>query len=183
MTMNIRYGTFETNSSSVHTIVFHKTDMTNVIDDRYMDIHGGEYGRYPQECLSNIEDRLNYLWTGIWDININYEKDDNGWHQTVNREELQWWKDAIHLYCPNAVLYDIDENDWYGVDHADCLINLFAAMKKDISILKDFLLDPFGEINITGDEYEDYDYDRYYNTEQEQLTEFELDTFVYIKGN
>ncbi len=69
------------------------------------------------------------------------------------------------------------------VDHADCLVNLFAAMKKDISILKDFLLDPLGEINITGDEYEDYDYDRYYDTEQEQLTEFELDTFVYIKGN
>ena len=61
MTIKIRSNVFETNSSSIHTLVFHKTDMQNVINDTPMDIHGGSYGRLPQLPLTNLYDRLNYL--------------------------------------------------------------------------------------------------------------------------
>ena len=65
MSINIRSNVFETNSSSVHTIVFHKTDFSNVLDDTYMEIHGGYYGRCPELPLTTIEERLNYLWTAV----------------------------------------------------------------------------------------------------------------------
>lgn len=189
MITKIRNGVFETNSSSVHTMVFHKTDLINVLNDSYMEIHGGYYGRCPELPLTTIEERLNYLWTGLWDLNIHYHYTDNHeWNITVDREELQWWKNAIHMYCPNAVLYDIKDEDWYSVDHAFCLKPLFAAMKEDISILKDFLLDPIGKIYVSGDEYypEEEPFDRNeipWVDEYEKLISYTDDTYIYIKGN
>lgn len=190
MTIKIRSNVFETNSSSVHTLVFHKTDMQNVIDDTPMDIRGGSYGRLPQFPLTSLYDRLNYLWTAIWEANIKYVKVNTEWIKVLNKEEIQWWKDAIHLYCPNAILYDLKDEDWYGVDHATLLENLLSAMKTDISILKDFLLDPDGTIYIDGDEF--YEDEVPFNrndlphvgwVNSEQLIEFKPDSFVYVKGN
>ena len=63
-------------------------------------------------------------------------------------------------------------------------------MKTDISILKDFLLDPDGAIYIDGDEF--YEEEVPFNrndlphvgwTNSEQLIEFKPDSFVYVKGN
>ena len=189
-TIKIRSNVFETNSSSVHTLVFHKTDIQNVIDDTPMDIRGGSYGRLPQPPLTSLYDRLNYLWTAIWEANIKYVKVNTEWIKVLNKEEIQWWKDAIHLYCPNAILYDLKDEDWYGVDHTTLLENLLSAMKTDISILKDFLLDPDGTIYIDGDEF--YEDEVPFNrndlphvgwTNSEQLIEFKPDSFVYVKGN
>jgi len=59
MNIRIRRGVFETNSSSVHTLVFHPTE--EYINENYMVIRGGEYGRYPLRPLKDLEDRLNYL--------------------------------------------------------------------------------------------------------------------------
>ena len=67
MSVNIRSNVFETNSSSVHTIVFHPTDITNVVCIDSMKIEGGQFGRSPKFPLTTIEERLNYLWTAIWD--------------------------------------------------------------------------------------------------------------------
>ena len=188
MIINIRYKTFETNSSSIHTIVFHKTDFSNVIDDTYMEIHGGSYTRCPEPPLTDIKERLNYLWTGLWDLHTSYKHENNEWITIVDKKGLQWWKDAIHMYCPNAVLYDIREEDWYGVDHADELTPLFCAMKTDISILKDFLLDPLGKIYVSGDEYEDSEepFDRSeipWVDEYEKLISYNDGIYVYVKGN
>ena len=65
MTIKIRKGVFETNSSSVHTLVFHKVDINNAVCIDEMKIYGGYYGRCPRAPLTTIEERLNYLWTGI----------------------------------------------------------------------------------------------------------------------
>lgn len=186
--INLRRNTFETNSSSVHTLVWHKTDNSKIIDNTYMEIHGGEYGRFPQEPLTTLTERLNYLWTGIWDLCISYKHENDEWITVIDREELQRWKDMIHIYCPNAILYDIKEEDWYGVDHASNLIPLFKAMEQDISILKDYLLDPVGKIFISGDEY--YEEDEPFNRGEippimyyEQIVDCGNNTFGYIKGN
>lgn len=157
MTIKIRSNVFETNSSSVHTIVFHPTDMANVVCTDIMKIEGGQFGRSPKFPIISIEERLNYLWTAIWDICIesfNYETQK----YESNFDELKWWKNAIHLYCPNAILYNLEDDGWdYPyVDHANLVKPLLAAMKKDISLLKYYLLDPDGYIIISGDEaYED----------------------------
>lgn len=92
------------------------------------------------------------------------------------------------MYCPNAVLYDIKDEDWYGVDHVDCLTSLLYAMKVDIFILKDFLLDPIGKVYISGDEYDEKEepFDRNeipWVDEYEKLISFNDDTYVYVKGN
>lgn len=188
MTINIRNKVFETNSSSVHTLIFHKTDFSNVLDDTYMEIHGGYYGRCPEPPLTTIEERLNYLWTAVWDLHIKYEYDKEEWITIVDKEGLQWWKDAIHMYCPNAVLYDIKDEDWYGVDHVDCLTPLLSAIKIDISILKDFLLDPVGKIYVSGDEYSEEEEPFNHNEipwvdEYEKLISYNDGIYVYVKGN
>ena len=156
MNIKMRVGVFETNSSSVHSLVFHKTDVTNVVNDNVMEIHGGEFGRAPQEALFGTENRLNYLWTAIWEINYEYfDYDKQEW--AYNLEEIAWWKNAIHLYCPNAILYDLKDDgswDYPFVDHADLVKPLLDAMKQDITILRYYLLDPDGYILIDGDEYE-----------------------------
>ena len=195
MTIKIRSNVFETNSSSVHTIVFHPTEMANVVCTDYMKIEGGQFGRSPKFPLTSIEERLNYLWTAIWDIYIesfNYKTQE----YESNFDELKWWKDAIHLYCPNAILYNLeDDGSWNFpfVDHAGLVEPLLAAMKKDISLLKYYLLDPNGYIIISGDEvYEDEERE-YFNPdliphiswdESEQiLFDKSKQEYVYVKGN
>lgn len=187
--INIRYNTFETNSSSVHTLIWHKVE-DNIINDDYMEIHGGSYGRCPQEPLITLEERLNYLWTGIWDqhVKYRYNKDTKEWYTIIDTESIEEWKDLIHSYCPNAVLFNIRDEDWYGVDHADCLAPLINAMRIDTSILKDFLLDPVGKIFISGDEY--YEEDEPFNRGEipsilyyEQIVDCGDNTFGYVKGN
>lgn len=195
MKMQIRSNVFETNSSSVHTIVFHPTEMSNVVNTNIMKIKGGQYGRCPQEPLTTIEERLNYLWTAIWDnciegFNFSTDKYETNW------DEVKWWKDAIHLYCPNAILYDlVDDGGWdYPyVDHAILMKPLMEAMKKDILLLKYYLLDPNGYIIVTGDEAYDEEEREYFNpdtiphidwSDSETVVFNERDQeYVYVKGN
>ena len=92
------------------------------------------------------------------------------------------------MYCPNAVLYDIKDEDWYGVDHVDCLTPLLSAIKIDISILKDFLLDPVGKIYVSGDEYSEEEEPFNHNEipwvdEYEKLISYNDGIYVYVKGN
>jgi len=195
MTIKIRSNVFETNSSSVHTIVFHPTAMSNVVCTDIMEIKGGQYGRMPKYPLSTIEERLNYLWTAIWDncigtFNYNSQKYESDF------DELKWWKNAIHLYCPNAILYNLEDDDSWNfpyVDHSALVQPLLDAMKKDISLLKYFLLDPEGYIIISGDEaYEDEERE-YFNPdlipevswdESEQVLFDKIkQEYVYVKGN
>ena len=153
--IKIRNNIFETNSSSTHTLVFHRTEPTNVIDDTPLEIHGGYYGRCPTYPLGGLEEKLNYLWQAIWDNNISYDySNSNKIEKNVDRKSLNTWKDAIHLYCPNVILYDIKDDTWNGIDHSGELVPLLEAMKRNTFVLKDFLLDEDGYIIITGDEYE-----------------------------
>lgn len=191
--INIRTRLFETNSSSVHTLVFHKTDPLKIICDDPMEIYGGSYGRCPQAPLDSLYERLNYLWTAIWDycISYNYIRETGQWEININKKELQWWKDEIHTYCPNAILHHIDPESWYGIDHTDLMSNLLEAMKQDSSILKDFLLDSNATIYIDGDEYESsFDYDEipkvniWDGEEYETLLPLSDQTgYFYVKGN
>ncbi len=196
MTIKIRSNVFETNSSSVHTIVFHPTDMANVVCTDIMKIEGGQYGRCPKHPLETIEERLNYLWTAIWDtyietFNFETQKYESNW------DELNWWKDAIHLYCPNAILYSlvVDEGEWDFpyVDHVGLLKPLLDAMKKDISLLKYYLLDPQGYIIISGDEAYEEEEREYFNPDliphlswedaEKVIFNEKEQEYVYVKGN
>jgi hypothetical protein len=195
MTIKIRSNVFETNSSSVHTIVFHPTAMDNVVCTDLMYIRGGQYGRIPKPPLNTMEERLNYLWTAIWSncietFNFDTQKYESNW------DELKWWKDAIHLYCPNAILYNLNDDDGYDypyVDHSYAMQNLLDAMKKDISLLKYYLLDPDGYIIVTGDEAYDEEEREYFNPDivprvswgqYEEVVFNEHDQeYVYVKGN
>jgi len=191
MSINIRQGIFETNSSSTHTLVFHKTDPTLIVDDTPMEIHGGSYGRCPDYPLKTTEERLNYLWQAIWDFCVerfDYDKQE----YYTDKDKLNTWKNAIHLYCPNAILYDINPHDWNGIDHCYELENLLKAMERDIFLLKYFLLDPDGYIIIDGDESNDDERSQYFDPttipyvgweDQDTLIELNNNTFVYEKGN
>lgn len=192
MSLKIRRGIFETNSSSTHTLVFHKIDPRLIADNTVMEIHGGYYGRCPNYPLKTTQERLNYLWQAIWDSCIEYFDYDKQ-EYCSDYEELNTWKTAIHLYCPNAILYDVKEEDWFGIDHSDNLRNLLQTMKNDIFLLKYYLLDPDGYVVITGDEYEANDENQFFNPDevptldnwenQDTLIKLDHDTFLYEKGN
>lgn len=194
MNIKIRSNAFETNSSSVHTIVFHPTTMDNVVCTDMMEIKGGQYGRMPKFPLSTIEERLNYLWTAIWSncietFNFDTQKYESNW------DELKWWKDAIHLYCSNAILYNLEDDGWdYPyIDHSYATRNLLDAMKKDISLLKYYLLDPDGYIIISGDEAYEEEEREYFNPDliphvswdkdEQVLFDENKQEYVYVKGN
>lgn len=87
-------------------------------------------------------------------------------------------------------MFDINDQDWYGVDHPYELRNLFSAMLEDNSILKDFLLDEEGIIYIYGDEYDEsempFDYDNMPKVSWFEYGENIIkqdDAFIYVKGN
>ena len=160
-----------------HVLVFHKVNWIHVINNKYMNIYGGDYKDYFGSPLETIEERLNYLWQGIWDLYKN------------NKEELNSWKEAIHFYCPNAILYNIEKNDWYGIDNVDSLQPLFDSMKENISILKYFLLDTDGYISFVN-ENNINEYDTYGKfipqidiSNKNRLIHWNDTTFVYEKTN
>ena len=190
--LKIRKNIWETNSSSTHTLVFHKIDDTDCL--QYMDIHGGHYGRMPQPILTSVEEKLNYLWTAIWDYTHRIDWDKKEYPLIEDTGKLKWWKDSIHNYCPNAVLYNIPESDWDTyIDHGLLTFPLLEEMYENPELIKWFLLDPNAYIAITGDEY---GYDSYYfdnidiphihwpNYEKLINNEDSFgENFVYVKSN
>lgn len=160
-----------------HILVWNKTSKIN--NNEYLNIYGGWYGDEITYPLSLLPEKLNYLWTAIW----NYSK---------TKRELREWKEIIHFYCPNVNLYDVDET-WCGIDYVENLYPLLTDMKKDIIILKNFLLSDESKIYIFNSiDYTQKEINKYYNTDlilnlrynpQEITRMKDTEYFYYIKDS
>lgn len=206
----IRYGTFETNSSSTHAIVVPK----KVNDDNYClyDSLDHNYGFGREECrlCDNWDEKLAYAYMLLKD-NCELSKDIEEFKSMV----IDIWNslDDGKKYqpTPQDVFNYIDRNGndgnltgddsflilmtRYGnyIDHSNELngTNFLNRLKTDKDFVTRFIFNQDSYITIGGDEYRGYniktigfEYD-YQNEEDfdKKLKEYEKDNDVYLKGN
>lgn len=190
--INIRTGVFETNSSSVHSLVirtdswFDKPEYNT--DDGHYVVKGGYYGRSPQLPTEELIDKLNYIWTMVNELyGETYNWDDRnpetGEYSTkiIDSNKYKLWQDMIHQICPKAELIPIAASDYNcGIDHAYNLTSFAEAIEKDINLLRYFLLS-YSWIEVGGDEYPNLVC--VLDIPWGELVKISNHTYIYVKGN
>lgn len=204
----IRYGIFETNSSSTHAIVVPK----EVKEDDYnaYDSLDHDYGFGREECrlCDSWDEKLAYAYMLLKDNNV--EELDIFKNQVIEVwEKLFGNKD--YTPTPKDVFNYIDRDgsdgnltgkdgflilkERYGnyIDHACDLENknILNRLIKDKEFVKRFIFNRDSYITIGGDEYRGYniktigfEYD--YEKEEDfinKLKEYKKNNDVYLKGN
>lgn len=130
----IRTNVFETNSSSSHAICICIEDKLDIPETLYFGI--GEHG-WEFERLDDVEDRSNYLYTGILHF---YGHDEY-------EEKINWIKDVLEEQGCEAEFeepkWKCYEDDYYlengQVDHIDCLQEFLEKILNDEALLLDYL--------------------------------------------
>jgi len=181
--INIRNGAFETNSSSVHSLVIRKDSwFDNDIDDKYYTVKGGYYGRCPQIPLESTQEKLDYIWTMVNGLFGQHCIDwKNKIYEYVDITRFEKWKQMIFEICPHAELEEIDpEGCDVWIDHVYELEAFADAVESDPRILRYFLLS-YSWIDISGDEYANWADILPYPWGE--IVEINNHTLLYVKGN
>ncbi len=149
MKIKIRKNVFETNSSSVHSIVVSKLAVPK--ENVTGSIHFGldQFG-WEGAIYSKPQDKANYLYTAIMDYygNGSYDAEDY----------VDYIKEVLEKYGIEATFEDAYNPDgWnYYIDHVsgcrDFLINLRASEDKLIS----YLFSDMSYVNTGNDNGSDY---------------------------
>lgn len=204
----IRYGIFETNSSSTHAIVVPK----EVKEDGYnaYDSLDHDYGFGREECrlCDNWDEKLAYAYMLLKDNNV--EELDTFKNQVIevweklfgNKDYTPTPKDVFNYIDRDGSNGDLTGKDGflilkerYGnyIDHACDLENknILNRLIKDKEFVKRFIFNRDSYITIGGDEYRGYniktigfEYD--YENEEDfinKLKEYKKNNDVYLKGN
>lgn len=193
--INIRKGVFETNSSSVHSLVIRKDSWfdNDCIDNTPYIIKGGYYGRTPQIPIESTEGKLNYIWTmvnNLWGLDWDAYKDEEGnWipeeertAHYVNGSRFKRWKRKLQKMFPKTQFIDIPAGNYnYGIDHPYGLEQFADDMENHPELLK-YLLFSYSWIEVGGDEYANWPC--LLDCPWEELVEINggVDV-IYIKGN
>ena len=173
MKITIRRGVFETNSSSMHSIVILKDDVNAEKQDdniwlvnKKLQIYGGdlEFGRSPFEILSTAERKLHYaiasiLQSAVWghvtedgncDEYLSYKLDE------FDSVASGVFKDCIGIDFPMTTKHDEtsewEEPDLGYVDHESSGLLAHFLDKEGIT-LYEFVSNPKYIVVIDGDEY------------------------------
>ena len=204
----IRYGIFETNSSSTHAIVIPK----EVKEDGYdtYDSLDHDYGFGREECrlCDNWDEKLAYAYMLLKDNDV--EELDTFKNQVIevweklfgNKDYTPNPKDVFNYIDRDGSNGDLTGKDGflilkerYGnyVDHAEGLngTDFIERLKTDDEFVKRFIFNRDSYITIGGDEYRGYniktigfEYD--YENEEDfinKLKEYKKNNDVYLKGN
>ena len=204
----IRYGIFETNSSSTHAIVVPK----EVKEEGYnaYDSLDHDYGFGRTECrlCDNWDEKLAYAYMLLKDNNV--EELDTFKNQVIevweklfgNKDYTPTPKDVFNYIDRDGSNGDLTGKDGflilkerYGnyIDHACDLENknILNRLIKDKEFVKRFIFNKNSYITIGGDEYRGYniktigfEYD--YENEEDfinKLKEYKKNNDVYLKGN
>ena len=204
----IRYGIFETNSSSTHAIVVPK----EVKEEGYnaYDSLDHDYGFGREECrlCDSWDEKLAYAYMLLKDNNV--EELDTFKNQVIevweklfgNKDYTPTPKDVFNYIDRDGSNGDLTGKDGflilkerYGnyVDHSCSLSNrdILNRLINDKEFVKRFIFNRDSYITIGGDEYRGYniktigfEYD--YENEEDfinKLKEYEKDNDVYLKGN
>ena len=204
----IRYGIFETNSSSTHAIVIPK----EVKEDGYdtYDSLDHDYGFGREECrlCDNWDEKLAYAYMLLKDNDV--EELDAFKNQVIevweklfgNKDYTPNPKDVFNYIDRDGSNGDLTGKDGflilkerYGnyVDHAEGLdgTDFIERLRTDDEFVKRFIFNRDSYITVGGDEYRGYniktigfEYD--YENEEDfinKLKEYKKNNDVYLKGN
>lgn len=131
--IKIRKGTFETNSSSTHAIVFSQ-DKENLFQVNKIDFKIGRFGLKKQK-LNTLDEKASYLYTAILDC---FGKKSH--NQYVNKLK--------ELLKVNNIEYTFQEPIWNNngfldngyIDHAENLKDFIKFILSDVANLLCYLL-------------------------------------------
>lgn len=203
----IRYGTFETNSSSTHAIVVPK----QVDNEKYslydsLD-HDYAFGREECRLCDNWDEKLAYAYMML--IN-NYDNTNKDEIKNFKKRVMAMWKQLETSKRYNPTPQDVfdyidrkgDDGDltgsdtclilkekyWNYIDHANGLdgTDFIKRLKTDNEFVKRFIFNKESYITICGDEYRgyniktigfEYDYDSEGHDINENLEEPPADWF------
>ena len=175
MAMTIRKGVFETNSSSVHTLVIgnNADDFMNHLPSK-VDFTFGEFG-WEFDAYDDTHSKASYLYTAIYDV---YWKQDEE-NETLKKDFVEYIRTTLakwNIECE----FEIPKMAKYGtyletgsIDHSDRLKGFLTRIRKDEVMLMNFL---FCEASMiyTGNDNDDNDC---------EIMEPNNVILVYEKGN
>ena len=154
MKLAIRMGMFETNSSSVHSIVIAEGFSGDIDYNRYWSC-GGMFGRYDKEVLDDTASKLDYLWQAILDISSDVDSGEGP--GSIDR-----WREIIGQFLPEATLeieYDSQGFLKGYIDHGGEYWDMLCQMESDTGLVGRYLLNPQSRVFMSSDEdYEKPDY-------------------------
>ena len=146
MKTQIRKGLFETNSSSVHSIV-----IGNNGEDIYANLpkevffHGGEFG-WEHDVYNDIENKASYLYTSIVNSSDDIQHDIDCIKNTLAKWNIEAKFEKL-----------TDKNRFYGfcyVDHAYENIELVKQLCENEELLMNYLFSD-GSFVETGNDNDD----------------------------
>ena len=167
--INIRRGLFETNSSSVHTLVLNTQDYWDykLDKDKYqknldkwgyksIKVECGNYGRVPQPILYTIKDKADYLWTAIIEQYCKYDWKKRV-YKIVNNKKIDWWQKEMLSWLPRESSFVFPSEDpLIGIDHSYALKNFIKELEEKPAYIACLLYDDGSFIDIGGDEYPNF---------------------------
>ena len=165
MKRQIRNGVFETNSSSMHSLVIRKSNeyYTNEelhenlwLSDGKWEIWKDDrltFGRYPFNCLCTFESKVRYAIASL----CGYRRDAAEKFEEIKNLVLEIIPDCRSIELPTVYLYGEDEDGeddeevvCYGYVDEDILSSFLE--NENIS-LKEFLTNKKYVVIVDGDEY------------------------------
>ena len=158
--LKIRRGVFETNSSSVHSVVIANHAPKDERDYNRYYAEGSQYGRYSTEVCDDIASRLDYLWQIVLDNEYRSKDADDAF-------STEWWREAIMEVLPEATLIEDYDNGY--IDHGSDYEELLEEMRAAPELIAMFLLNDDSRVFMKSDEddiefdYPDCDYIEFHN--------------------
>lgn len=157
MSLKVRQGVFETNSSSTHSICIAKYVELTIPESLNFSL--GKFG-WDYRILDSVHKKASYLYTALVcndredDVNciINLLLDKG---IEVTAEEIIWKYNKYTNSKGEECTYKILVPDGY-VDHQNELGEFLDAICEDESVLMRYLFSPFSFI-ITGNDNDDHD--------------------------
>lgn len=166
----IRRGVFETNSSSMHSIVVTNNNINNVSMEDYFYVWKSpcsnkisfwhediEFGRSPFEILATAYDKLKYAYASFFGYEADEHVDEDGNPDDELKERMESFDSVVASVFEGLTGVDYSDSlsngEWGYVDHESCSLLRDFLNKEDIS-LEEFLRNPKYIVVIDGDEYQ-----------------------------
>lgn len=107
MKVQVRQGTFETNSSSTHSLCINGENTLNLV--KSLNVKFDSWG-WEEDVIDTPDEKASYIYTAIYDRY--YDEPE------LRDSLLNKFKETLESLCPNVTYEVYDENMWCGIDHS-----------------------------------------------------------------
>lgn len=164
-----RYSLFETNSSSTHAIVVHKTKSTDDLTDKFWFSDWGmetAFGRCESMLVDSVQNKIAYAYIVVKDI-ADWKKEADAVQKFLDNlysvSEEFYNKNKYSEFSKqniDNVIYFIDNQKEYNayVDHVEdfCDNGFYRRLVDDKDFVRRLVYDENSYITVGGDEYRGY---------------------------